>query len=61
MITHSNDCVHEPFYGGDAPCESRTGAWNQPPGSYVGEAEFEYGDDAPWCRIHARAWELAER
>ena len=61
MITHTDNCVHPPIYdGGD--CESIDGwpAWNQPQGSYVEEAKDELGDDAPWCAVRQRAWELQQ-
>jgi len=57
-ITHADDCVHPPMYDGGEECEPFEGVWNRPQGSYVREAQFELDDDAPWCRIQQRAWEL---
>lgn len=57
LITHIDGCAQRPFR--DADCEPDDGtAWEQPQGWYVDEATDELGDEAPWCRIRQRAWEL---
>lgn len=60
MNTHTDDCVHPPMYDGNAECECNFGVWNQPQGWAVDEARGEFEDDAPWCRIQQRAWEIQE-
>jgi hypothetical protein len=57
MITHTDDCIHHPMYIGDDECEYNLGVWNQPRGWYVDEAQSQL-EDAPWCAVHQRAWEL---
>jgi hypothetical protein len=58
MITHTDDCNNPPFYDGDEECVAVNGEWMQPPGIYVGQAEADLGDGAPWCAIRKLAWEL---
>jgi hypothetical protein len=59
MITHTDGCVHHPMYDGGDECEPIEGVWMQPLGIYVDDANGEL-EDAPWCRVHQRAWELQE-
>ena len=59
IATHTDDCVHLPYYDGDEPCECNWGVWMQPQGSYFDDAKGEAIDDrTPYCRLHERAWEL---
>ena len=60
-MAHTEDCVANRalVYPGER-CEPLEGSWDQPPGGYVKEAAAELGDQAPWCQVHRRAWELAE-
>jgi hypothetical protein len=58
--THTDDCIHTPYYQGTDDCERSEGWWAQPDGGYVSEARSQLEDDAPWCRIQGLAWELAE-
>lgn len=53
-VEHTEDCVAV----GAADCQPAEGVWLQPPGSYVMQATDELGDDAPWCQIQTRAFEL---
>lgn len=55
-LRHRDDCIHLPYYEGN-DCESNVGVWNQPPGWAFNEAKGEF-DDAPYCVVHQRAWEL---
>lgn len=58
MDTHTDYC--------DGTCGEpgwqQPDSWAQPPRYLVGEARDQLDDpDAPWCRIHERAWELRRR
>jgi hypothetical protein len=51
---HTEDCT------GEAECAPIIGQWDQPPGIYVEQARAELAEDAPWCKIRVRAFELLE-
>lgn len=56
--SHTDDCIHPPFYAGYDACECDDGSWCQPDDFWVAEATAQLPEDAPWCRVSALAWEL---
>ncbi len=60
ITTHTDDCIHLPYYDGDEPCECNEGIWMQPQGTYLDEAKGEAEEDVKYCRLRLRAWELQD-
>jgi hypothetical protein len=52
-LVHTDDCI-----GGDE-CAPVNGVWVKPHRAYVREAVAEMGEDALWCHVRTRAWEIA--
>jgi hypothetical protein len=52
-LEHAEGCLG---LDDDGNCE--TGAWPQPPGTYVETAIEQLPEGAPWCVIQRRAWLL---
>lgn len=60
-LTHTDGCVGVKL---DDACAPVRGAWNQPSGWLVQDAEeqlkAEFGEEPPWCRVHERAWKIRQ-